>query len=54
MCVVVGYYVDFKDWNDLISVLDVVVIDMCNDYEVVIGMFDGVIDFLIKSFGEFL
>jgi UPF0176 protein len=49
----VGHYVDPKDWNDLISAPDVAVIDTRNDYEVAIGTFDGAIDPLTKSFGEF-
>lgn len=49
----VGHYVDPKDWNDLIRQDDVVLIDTRNDYEVAIGTFQGAIDPLTKSFGEF-
>jgi len=49
----VGNYVAPKDWNDLIRQDDVVVIDTRNDYEVAIGTFEGAIDPLTKSFGEF-
>jgi len=49
----VGNYVDAKDWNDLISQEDVVVIDTRNDYEVQIGTFEGAVDPETKSFGEF-
>lgn len=49
----VGNYVEAKDWNELISAPDVVVIDTRNDYEVKIGTFEGAIDPLTKSFGEF-
>ncbi|PRY77572.1 UPF0176 protein [Yoonia maritima] len=48
-----GHYVDAADWNELISAPDVAVIDTRNDYEVAIGTFDGAIDPLTKSFGEF-
>lgn len=49
----VGNYVAPKDWNDLITQDDVVVIDTRNDYEVEIGTFKGAVDPLTKSFGEF-
>lgn len=49
----VGNYVDPQDWNDLIAQDDVVLIDTRNDYEVAIGTFEGAIDPLTKSFGEF-
>ncbi|NNE57866.1 MAG: hypothetical protein HKN36_07140, partial [Hellea sp.] len=38
---IVGTYVDPKDWNDLISDPDVILIDTRNDYEVEIGTFEG-------------
>lgn len=50
---VVGTYVDPKDWNDLISDPDVVLIDTRNDYEVGIGTFKGAVDPDIKTFREF-
>lgn len=49
----VGHYVDPGDWNDLIRRDDVAVIDTRNDYEVAIGSFDGAIDPMTQSFGEF-
>jgi len=49
----VGSYVEPKDWNDLITQDDVVVIDTRNDYEVAIGTFEGAVDPETKSFGEF-
>ncbi len=48
-----GHYVEPADWNDLITAPDVAVIDTRNDYEVAIGTFDGAIDPLTKTFGEF-
>ncbi|MEM9393576.1 MAG: rhodanese-related sulfurtransferase [Pseudomonadota bacterium] len=49
----VGRYVEPKEWNDLISSDDVVVIDTRNDYEVEIGTFKNAIDPKTASFGEF-
>ena len=49
----VGHYVEPKDWNELISAPDVVVIDTRNDYEYAIGTFENAIDPETKSFGEF-
>ena len=49
----VGTYVAPDDWNDLIASEDVAVIDTRNDYEVEIGTFEGAIDPVTKSFGEF-
>ncbi len=49
----VGTYVEPADWNDLIASDDVVVIDTRNDYEVEIGTFEGAVDPVTKSFGEF-
>jgi UPF0176 protein len=49
----VGHYVEPKDWNDLITQDDVVVIDTRNDYEVAIGTFKGAIDPKTTSFREF-
>ena len=49
----VGHYVEPKDWNDLITQDDVVVIDTRNDYEVEIGTFEGAVDPETKSFREF-
>jgi UPF0176 protein len=49
----VGNYVDPAEWNELIRSPDVAVIDTRNDYEVAIGTFEGAIDPVTKSFGEF-
>lgn len=49
----VGHYVAPRDWNDLISSEDVVVIDTRNDYEVEIGTFRGAIDPQTRSFRDF-
>ncbi len=40
----VGQYVEAKDWNDLISDPEVLLIDTRNDYETKIGIFEGAID----------
>ncbi len=50
---VVGTYVEPKDWNDLISDPDTILIDTRNDYETAIGLFKGAIDPNIKTFREF-
>ncbi len=50
---IVGTYVDPKDWNDLISDPDVVLIDTRNDYEVEIGTFEGAINPNTETFREF-
>jgi UPF0176 protein len=49
----VGTYVQPKDWNDLISDPDVVLVDTRNDYEVKIGTFQGAVDPKTTSFREF-
>ncbi|NNF80047.1 MAG: rhodanese-related sulfurtransferase [Rhizobiales bacterium] len=49
----VGTYVEPKDWNDLISDPDVVLIDTRNAYEVEIGTFKGAVDPVTASFREF-
>lgn len=49
----VGTYVAPKDWNDLISDPDVVIIDTRNDYEVTMGTFKGAIDPKTKTFRSF-
>ncbi|WP_298258910.1 rhodanese-related sulfurtransferase [uncultured Litoreibacter sp.] len=48
-----GHYVKPEDWNALIQSEDVAVIDTRNDYEIAIGTFEGAIDPMTKSFGEF-
>jgi len=50
---VVGTYVDPKDWNDLISDPDVILIDTRNDYEVEIGTFEGAVNPDTETFREF-
>lgn len=49
----VGTYVDPKEWNDLISQDDVILVDTRNDYEYRIGTFENAIDPETKSFREF-
>jgi UPF0176 protein len=46
---IVGTYVDAKDWNDLISDPETIVIDTRNDYETAIGIFKGAVDPNIKT-----
>jgi UPF0176 protein len=48
-----GHYVEASDWNALINLPDVAVIDTRNDYEVGIGTFEGAIDPQTKTFREF-
>jgi len=50
---VVGSYVDPKDWNELITDPDVVLIDTRNDYEVEIGTFRGALNPDTQTFREF-
>ena len=50
---VVGTYVDPKDWNDLITDPDVILIDTRNDYEVEIGTFKGAVNPDTQTFREF-
>lgn len=49
----VGIYVPPKDWNDLISRDDVILVDTRNDYELEYGTFQGAIDPDIRSFSQF-
>ena len=49
----VGTYVAPEDWNDLISMPDVVVVDTRNDYEFAIGSFEGALNPQTQSFREF-
>ncbi|MEM9482489.1 MAG: rhodanese-related sulfurtransferase [Cyanobacteria bacterium P01_F01_bin.116] len=49
----VGTYVDPKDWNQVISDPDIVVIDTRNTYEVDIGTFQGANNPQTDSFREF-
>lgn len=50
---VVGTYVKPKDWNDLISDPDVVLVDTRNNYEVDIGTFKHALNPKTESFREF-
>jgi UPF0176 protein len=50
---IVGTYVDPKDWNELISDPDTILIDTRNDYETAIGIFRGAVDPNTKTFREF-
>nr|WP_317450653.1 rhodanese-related sulfurtransferase [Phytohalomonas tamaricis] len=49
----VGTYVEPRDWNNVISDPEVLVIDTRNDYEVSIGSFEGAINPETTSFREF-
>lgn len=49
----VGHYVSPKDWNELISDPETLVIDTRNSYEVSTGTFKGAIDPCTTSFREF-
>jgi len=50
---VVGTYVKPKDWNDLISDPEVVLVDTRNDYEVQVGTFKNALNPQTDSFREF-
>lgn len=50
----VGTYLAPKQWNELLSQPDVLLIDTRNDYEVEIGKFTGAIDPQTTSFREFV
>jgi UPF0176 protein len=50
---IVGTYVKPKDWNELISDPDVLVVDTRNDYEVQVGTFKNAINPETESFREF-
>ena len=49
----VGTYIKPKDWNDFIQNDDVVVIDVRNDYECVLGTFEGAVNPQTDTFREF-
>ena len=49
----VGTYIDPKDWNDLISQDDVIVIDTRNNFEVEMGTFENALDPNTECFSEF-
>lgn len=50
---VVGTYVDARDWNDIISDPDTILIDTRNEYEYNIGTFQNAINPHTESFREF-
>ena len=50
---IVGTYVDPKDWNELISDPDVLLLDTRNKYEVEIGTFEDAVNPETDSFREF-
>ena len=50
---IVGTYVDPKDWNELITDPDVILIDTRNDYEIEIGTFKGALNPDTQTFREF-
>lgn len=49
----VGTYVKPKDWNDLISDPEVLLIDTRNDYEIEIGTFENAVNPNTETFREF-
>ena len=50
---IVGTYLNSREWNELISDPDTILIDTRNDYETAIGIFKGAVDPDIKTFREF-
>ena len=48
-----GQYVDPKDWNQLISRDDVLIVDTRNTYEVSMGRFDGATNPSLEKFRDF-
>lgn len=50
---IVGEYVKPKDWNNLISQDDIVLLDVRNDFEVKVGSFENAINPETTSFSEF-
>ncbi len=49
----VGTYLNAKEWNEVISDPDTLLIDARNDYEYEVGTFKGAVDPNTKSFREF-
>lgn len=47
-----GHYLDYKEWNELISEEDTIILDTRNAYEVEIGTFEGAIDPGIRTFKQ--
>lgn len=52
-CIQKGIYVNPKEWNQLISDPEVILIDTRNDYEILLGKFKDSINPNTKSFTEF-
>lgn len=50
---VVGEYVNWDQWNDLISDPEVFVLDTRNDYEMRLGTFKGAVDPELENFRDF-
>ena len=50
---VVGTYIEPKDWNELITDPDTILIDTRNDYEVEVGTFKNAINPNTETFREF-
>jgi UPF0176 protein len=50
---VVGTYIKPRDWNDLISQPEVLVLDTRNDYEVEVGTFSNAVNPHTRSFRQF-
>ncbi|MFI4956836.1 MAG: rhodanese-related sulfurtransferase [Gammaproteobacteria bacterium] len=51
--VCVGEYIEPEDWNAIISAEDVIVLDTRNDYEYILGTFEGALNPDTDSFREF-
>jgi UPF0176 protein len=49
----VGTYLDARAWNALLDDPDTVVIDTRNDYETAIGVFEGAVDPMTRTFRAF-
>ncbi|MDX1353601.1 MAG: rhodanese-related sulfurtransferase, partial [Thiomicrorhabdus sp.] len=49
----VGTYIEPKDWNDLISDPEVILVDTRNDYEVEVGTFENAVNPHTETFREF-
>jgi len=48
-----GTHVPASEWNALISDPDTIVINTRNDYEVAVGTFEGAVNPMTRSFGDF-
>jgi UPF0176 protein len=49
----VGVYIEPADWNALIAAPDTLLIDTRNAFEVALGTFEGALDPVLASFGQF-